>query len=95
MYTSDVQEEVVMQMGVTEARRRFKEVLDRVARGEVIDITRRDTVIAVLGPPISRPPEPLAEALLAWRQDWHVDSWPDDEPFADTRDRSAGRDSPL
>lgn len=84
-----------MQVGVAEARRRFKEILDRVAYGEVVSITRRDTVIAVLGPPSSQAPDkPMGEALLAWRRDWAVDSWPDDQPFAGVRDHSEGRESP-
>lgn len=84
-----------MRLGVADARRRFKEMLDRVADGETLEITRRNTVIAVLGPPIPAAPErPLLDAVLDWRRVWDVDSWPDDDPFADTRDRSAGRQAP-
>lgn len=84
-----------MQLGVAEMRRRFKEILDRVAQGEVVDITRRDTVIAVLGPPMSKAADqPLGEVLLAWRRDWDVDSWPDDDPFDGVRDQSVGREPP-
>lgn len=94
MYTSGVQE-VGMQVGVAEARRRFKEMLDRVAHGEIVSITRRETIIAVLGPPSSQTPDkPLGEALRAWRLEWDVDSWPDDDPFAGVRDGSGGRESP-
>jgi prevent-host-death family protein len=84
-----------MHLGVAEARRRFKEILDRVAHGEVVNITRRDTVIAVLGPPSSLVQDkPWGDVLLAWRRDWDVDSWPDDQPFADVRDHSEGREPP-
>jgi prevent-host-death family protein len=84
-----------MRVGVAAARQRFKELLDRVATGQTVEITRRNTVVAVLGPPV--PPAPdrsLAEALADWRRDWDVDSWPDDDPFADVRDASPGRRPP-
>ncbi len=84
-----------MQIGVAEVRRRFKEMLDRAAHGEVVNITRREAVIATLGPPSSQAPDkPLGDVLLAWRRDWDVESWPDDQPFAGVRDNSAGRESP-
>ncbi len=84
-----------MRLGVAEARRRFREMLDRVSAGEVLEITRRDTVVAVLGPPsLQAPQQPFAEALSDWRREWDVDSWTDDQPFADTRDPSRGRQSP-
>ncbi len=83
-----------MRVGVAEARRRFREMLDRVSAGEVLEITRRDTVVAVLCPPVPRAPaKHLAEVLRDWRREWDVDSWPD-EPFANVRDRSAGRQAP-
>lgn len=84
-----------MRVGVAEARQRFRELLDRVIAGESVEIARRETVIAVLGPP--RAPaadKPISEALLDWRRDWDVDSWPDDGPFDDVRDLSPGREAP-
>jgi hypothetical protein len=52
-------------------------------------------VVAVIGPPHGKtPPEPIRTVLQDWRTEWGVDSWPDDDPFADVRDRSDGRPAP-
>lgn len=81
-----------MEIGVAEARRRFKEVLDRVEAGEVVRVKRRDRVVVVMIPPIAHGVAgSFDEVLSAWRKAWSVDSWPDDDPFADVRDRTPGR----
>jgi prevent-host-death family protein len=82
-----------MDIGVAEARRRFKEVLDLVEAGHVVQVTRRGRVVAVIASPSSTPAAggSFAAMLQHWRATWDVDSWPDDDPFADVRDRSAGR----
>lgn len=84
-----------MRLGVADARRRFREVLDHVRSGETVEITRRDTVIAVVGPPpAGASAKPFAEVLREWRAEWEVDTWPDGDPFVDVRDASPGRTSP-
>ena len=84
-----------MRIGVAEARRRFSELLDRAIRGEVVEVARRGEVVAVLGPPHGpSTSEPILAVLQGWRAAWDVDAWPDDEPFADVRDRSEGRPAP-
>lgn len=85
-----------MRIGVAEARRRFREILDRVDAGEVVEISRRGEIIATIAPPSpSRSPDvSFGEALRRWRASWEVDDWSEDDPFADVRDRSAGRGSP-
>jgi len=44
-----------MQMTVTEARRRWSEVLDRVERGETIRVSRRGKIIAAFSPSLPIP----------------------------------------
>lgn len=85
-----------LRVGTADARRRFKEILDRVEAGETVEVTRRDDVVAVISPP----PPPAGEEqsfgnwLMEWRRKWDVDNWPDDDPWADVRDRSPGPPSP-
>jgi prevent-host-death family protein len=84
-----------MRMGVADARRRFREVLDEVDAGGTVEITRRGEVVAVVGPPAPvDAPEPWDRAVGAWRDAWGVDAWPDDDPFAGLRDPAPGRGSP-
>lgn len=85
-----------MRIGVAEARRRFREILERVGAGEVVELSRRGEVVATISPPAAGPPhhEPFGEALRGWRTAWGVEDWPEDEPLGDVRDRSAGRDAP-
>jgi prevent-host-death family protein len=44
----------VATLSATEAARRFSEVLNRVADGEEIEITRAGAPVAVIGPPRTR-----------------------------------------
>lgn len=85
-----------MDISVAEARRRFAEVLDHVRAGHVVQVTRRGRIVAVIAPPYS--PQAgggsFSDMLQAWRRTWDVDSWPDEDPFAGTRDQSAGRVAP-
>lgn len=83
-----------MRVGVAEARRRFREILDRVGAGEVVELSRRGEIVATMSAPSTGPDESLSQALSRWRSKWEVDDWPEDDPFADLRDRSAGRDAP-
>lgn len=85
-----------MRTGVADARARFRELLDRVERGETVEVTRRGRVVAVLRrPDADLPDRPgLGEAIDAWRRDWNVAAWPDDDPFAGVRDPSPGRTAP-
>lgn len=87
-----------MRVGVAEARQRFSELLDRAIRGETVEVARRGEVVAVIGPvPPVGAVLPLAESLRRWRADWGVEAWsddPTDDPFADVRDRSEGRELP-
>lgn len=85
-----------MDLNVTEVRRRFKDVLDHVGAGDVVRVTRRGHVVAVVAPPPA-PPGPdgsFAELLSAWREEWDVSSWPDDDVFNDVRGSSPGRPAP-
>jgi len=41
-------------MTATEAARNFSEVLNRVATGEQIELTRSGAPVAVIGPPLTR-----------------------------------------
>ena len=84
-----------MRIGVAEARRRFSELLDRAIRGEIVEVTRRGEVVAVVAPPSSSSAAvPFATALERWRVAWDVAATADDDPFADVRDRSDGRPAP-
>ena len=85
-----------MRVGVAQAREHFKEMLDRVGAGEVVEVTRRGEVVAVIAPPSAGHAggESFAEALHAWREAWNVDSWTEEDPFADVRDREHGREAP-
>ncbi len=85
-----------MDISVAEARRRFKEVLDRVGAGHAVRITRRGRVVAVIAPPSSPQAEggSFAESLRSWRETWDVEKWPDEDPFAGARDQSPGRIAP-
>ena len=81
-----------MDVSIAEARRRLKEVLDHVEGGHVVRLTRRGRVVAVIAPPTSphAGAGPLSAALQEWRDRWDVGSWPDEDPFAGTRDPAPG-----
>jgi prevent-host-death family protein len=84
-----------MQVGMAEARERFKELLDRAEAGEVIEIARRGQVAAVIGPPDgSTPSRDFGTEIMAWRERWDTAAETDDDVFADVRDASAGRSVP-
>jgi antitoxin (DNA-binding transcriptional repressor) of toxin-antitoxin stability system len=44
----------VVRLSATEVARRFSEILNRVAAGEEIEITRAGAPVAVIGPPKAR-----------------------------------------
>ncbi len=85
-----------MRIGMAQARERFKEVLDRVGAGEVIEVTRRGEVVAVIAPPTAGHAvgTSFAETVRAWREAWDVEEWPDEDVFAGVRDREPGREAP-
>lgn len=85
-----------MQVGTAEARERFKELLDRVQAGEIIEIARRGKILAVLSaPPSESGRGSFGRAVGQWRETWDVASWPDEDVFDGVRDRSPGRDVDL
>jgi len=57
----------VTRLSATDAARRFSELLNRVAAGEEIEITRAGAAVAVIGPPKTRlvGPERFREILAA------------------------------
>jgi antitoxin (DNA-binding transcriptional repressor) of toxin-antitoxin stability system len=64
-------------MTATEASRSFSEVLNRVAAGEIVEITRSGAPVAVIGPPRAR-------VLSAQRFRALIESAPGpDDAFAD------------
>jgi prevent-host-death family protein len=67
----------VARLTATEVARRFSEVLNRVAEGEEIEVTRAGAPVAVIAPPRSRvlSPERFRELLAS--------APPVDEEFAD------------
>jgi prevent-host-death family protein len=84
-----------MQVGMAEARERFKELLDRAEAGEVIEIARRGQVTAVIGPPDgSTPSRDFGADIVAWRERWDTAAETEDDVFAGVRDPSAGRPLP-
>lgn len=85
-----------MEIGVADARRRFRAILDEVGSGHVVQVTRRGRVVAVIAPPLSSQATggSFGDMLRSWREEWDVDSWSDDDPFAGTRDHSPGRATP-
>ena len=85
-----------MRVGTAEARERFKELLDRVQAGETVEIARRGKVLAVLStPPNADRAGTFSETVAQGRETWDVASGPDEDAFADIRDRSPGRDVSL
>lgn len=85
-----------LRVGTAEARRRFREILDRVGAGETVEIARRDRVVAVIGPPAPEPRDgqSYAAELREWRRRWDVASWSEDDPFDQVRDRDPGSPGP-
>lgn len=81
-----------MVIGVAEARRRFREVLELVERGETVEVSRRGEVVAVIRPPEpAQPPrQPYGEWIREWRERAGVAEWPDDDLLAGARDPSPG-----
>jgi len=90
-----IRREDQMRVGVAEARRRFREILDRVIAGEVVELSRRGEIVATMSAPSTgQRDESLGQALSRWRSKWGVEDWPEDDPFVDLRDRSPGRGAP-
>jgi len=84
-----------MQVGMAEARERFRELLDRAEAGEVIEIARRGQVAAVMGPPQgSAPSRDFGAGIVSWRERWDTAAESEDDVFADVRDDSPGRPQP-
>lgn len=85
-------------LNVADAKRRFSELLDRVARGERFVVTRRGRPTAVLVPPTDgvRADEPERLGLLAFVGT--VEEWPEyDEIMRDvvaSRRKAGARPAP-
>jgi prevent-host-death family protein len=56
------------QVGAYEAKTRFSQLLDRVAKGEEITITRHGVPVAVLGPVGGPNRQKVAEAVKAMKE---------------------------
>lgn len=82
-----------MRIGVAQATERFREMLDRVSSGEVVEVMRRGEVVAVIAPasPGRTVGVSFTDAVHAWRDAWAAASWTVDDPFAEVRDREPGR----
>jgi prevent-host-death family protein len=77
----------------TEAARTFSDVLNRVASGEVVEVTRSGAPVAVIGPPRARPisaerfralmaaAPPADEAFARELRDARESVGPPDEPW--------------
>ena len=55
-------------VGASEAKTHLSRLLDEVAEGETITITRRGMPVAVLSPPSSGSQRDAAAAIEAWRE---------------------------
>jgi prevent-host-death family protein len=58
----------MQEVGAYEAKTKLAELLDRVAAGESVTITRHGVPVAVLCPPPSRPKMTVQEAIAAGRE---------------------------
>ena len=58
----------MQEVGAYEAKTKLAELLDRVAAGESVTITRHGVPVAVLCPPPSRPKMTVQEAIAAIRE---------------------------
>ena len=58
----------MQEVGAYEAKTNLSALLDRVAAGESVTITRHGVPVAVLCPPPSRPKMTVAEAIAAVRE---------------------------
>jgi len=58
----------MLAVGITEARARFSELLDRVAGGETITITRRGVPVAVIRPVDEATKPDVGETLAQLRE---------------------------
>ena len=84
-----------MQVGMAEARERFKELLDRAEAGEVIEIARRGQVTAIMGPPLApTPARHFGTEIESWRDRWDTAAESQEDVFAEVRDASPGRSQP-
>ena len=84
-----------MEIGMAEARERFKELLDRAEAGELIEIARRGHVAAVIGPRrASTPARNFGAEIDSWRERWNTAAESEEDVFADVRDASPGRSQP-
>jgi len=92
------QQHVTRSIGVAEAKRHFSELLDRVAAGERVVVSRRGRPAVVLVPPtreLTEPaPPPVGLAAVAGAlADWDELEMVVEEIYA-ARERSADREAP-
>lgn len=86
---------------IAEARDRFTALIRQVEEAQTpVKITRRGEPVAVIlsqeayeALAARAPQKDFWTAYLAWREKWDVDNWEDDDdPFANLRDPSPGRE---
>lgn len=93
------QQDATRSIGVAEAKRHFSELLDRVANGERVVISRRGRPAVVLVPPTGELTEPTAPAPVGLAAvagalaDWDELEMVVEEIYA-ARKRSADREAP-
>ena len=58
----------MIQIGAYEAKTHLPRLLDRVAKGERITITKHGVPVAVLAPAAAAPARPVAETIAALRR---------------------------
>ncbi|MCB8944054.1 MAG: type II toxin-antitoxin system Phd/YefM family antitoxin [Ardenticatenaceae bacterium] len=89
---------------IAEARNQFAAIVrDAEETNRPVQVTRRGQPVAVIlsaeeyGRLLKqREKRDFWQAYLDWREEWQVDEWDDtDDPFADVRDKSPGREIDL
>jgi prevent-host-death family protein len=90
----------LIRVSVAEARRRFRELLDRLTQGDVVEIARRGEPAGVLVAPeeyrrLAGQGAGLAGAVAAFRRSLDEQEFLDDEALEDLRDPAPGRGAAL
>ncbi len=82
---------------IVQARNNFATLVrDAEDSGKPVEVTRRGQSVAVIlsiaeYERLTRRPD-FAARYAAWRADWAVDTWEDEDIWEDVRDKSAGRE---
>lgn len=89
---------------IAEARNQFAAIVrDAEETNQPVQVTRRGQPVAVIlsaeeyGRLLKqRKKQNFWQSYLEWRKEWQVDDWEEtDDPFADVRDQSPGREIDL